>query len=158
MGSQLLEIGHVERAHGLNGETVVSLVTNLEGRLQAGSRFRTTLSGDGRELVVATCRPFRHRYLVQFEGVGSRPEAESLHGLTLYALARSEPGSMLVHELIGCEVFELDGTPRGRVAAVEANPASDILVGETGWLVPLRFVVEQTAGRIVVDCPAGMFE
>ena len=40
----------------------------------------------------------------------------------------------------------------GVVEAVEANPASDLLVLDGGRLVPLRFVVEHTRGaRIIVD-------
>jgi 16S rRNA processing protein RimM len=44
------------------------------------------------------------------------------------------------------------------VVAVQANPASDLLVMEDGNLVPLRFVVRREAGCIVVDVPAGLFE
>ena len=46
----------------------------------------------------------------------------------------------------------------GRVAAVEANPASDLLVLESGALVPMVFVVEAAAGRVVVDPPAGLLD
>jgi 16S rRNA processing protein RimM len=44
------------------------------------------------------------------------------------------------------------------VVAVQANPASDLLVMEDGNLVPLRFVVGREDRRIVVDVPAGLFE
>jgi 16S rRNA processing protein RimM len=63
-----------------------------------------------------------------------------------------------VHELLGARVVEVDGTERGTVASVEANPASDLLVLDTGALVPLRFVVEHTKDRVVVDTPEGLFE
>jgi 16S rRNA processing protein RimM len=75
-------------------------------------------------------------------------------------LAEPEPDddALFVHELIGAEVIDTIGVSHGRVVAVEANPASDLLVGETGWLVPLRFVVERQGQRIIVDVPAGLFE
>ncbi len=57
---------------------------------------------------------------------------------------------------IGCEVVDRAGRHLGRVTAVEANPASDLLVLEGGGLVPLRFVVEHGAGRLVVDVPDGL--
>jgi 16S rRNA processing protein RimM len=44
------------------------------------------------------------------------------------------------------------------VVAVQANPASDLLVMEDGNLVPLRFVLGREEGRLVVDVPAGLFD
>jgi hypothetical protein len=44
------------------------------------------------------------------------------------------------------------------VAALQANPAHDLLVLEDGALVPVVFVVERGEGRIVVDPPAGLLE
>jgi 16S rRNA processing protein RimM len=155
---KLLEIGHVVKPHGLAGETVVALVSNVPDRLRAGARLTAGTGSAERELVVTASRPFQHRYLVRFQGVGSREAAEALRGVALLAEPLDDPSSLFVHELIGAEVFDLAGDSHGRVAAVQANPASDLLVGEEGWLVPLRFVVESAAGRIVVDGPAGIFD
>ena len=63
-----------------------------------------------------------------------------------------------MHELVGSTLVEVDGTEHGTVVAVQANPASDLLVMEDGSLVPLRFVVAREDDRIVVDVPAGLFE
>ena len=56
------------------------------------------------------------------------------------------------------KVCEADGTKRGRVQSVQANPASDLLVLESGALVPLTFLVEQSGDRLVVDVPDGLFD
>ena len=45
-----------------------------------------------------------------------------------------------------------------RPVAVEANPASDLLVLDSGALVPLRFVVSAEPGHVTVDPPAGLFD
>ena len=74
------------------------------------------------------------------------------------AAALEDPEALFVHDLVGREVVEVDGTPHGTVVAVQANPASDLLVLEDGNLVPLRFVVSRELGSIVVDVPAGLFE
>ena len=63
-----------------------------------------------------------------------------------------------MHELVGAEVVDTAGVSRGTVVAVEANPASDLLVLEGGGLVPLRFVVSRRPGRVVVDVPAGLLD
>ena len=69
-----------------------------------------------------------------------------------------------VHELIGCEVVDLDGVDHGRVAAVLDNPASDLLELDSGGLVPLtlrggRHRGRPHGGRVVrIDPPAGLFD
>ena len=63
-----------------------------------------------------------------------------------------------VHELIGSEVLDTDGVRLGTVRAVVANPASDLLELEGGALVPLRFVVERSPGRVVLDAPPGLVD
>ncbi|HTW09930.1 MAG TPA: hypothetical protein VME46_20675 [Acidimicrobiales bacterium] len=157
----LLEVGYVGRPHGLHGEVVVQLVSTVAERLSAGS----CLQCQGRELIVEASRPLPGRarsqgshWLVSFAGVTTRPGAESLTGAVLRA--EPEPGAagLWVHELIGCQVFDQGGVTRGQVVAVEANPASDLLVLDTAALVPLRFVISVTPGRVEVDVPEGLFE
>jgi 16S rRNA processing protein RimM len=95
---------------------------------------------------------------VRFEGVVDRAAAEQLRGAILLAEPLTDAGALFVHELIGAEVVDVDGVTRGRVTALEANPASDLLVVDGRHLVPVRFVVESSPGRIVVEVPAGIFE
>ena len=64
-----------------------------------------------------------------------------------------------MHELIGAVVVDQDGVERGRVEAVQANPASDLLVLEGGALVPVRFVTGVDPGvRVDVEVPLGLFD
>ncbi|HEV2362075.1 MAG TPA: ribosome maturation factor RimM [Acidimicrobiales bacterium] len=155
----LLEVGHIAKPHGLRGEVVVDLVTTRTERLAVGSQL-VVAGADGatRTLVVAGSKPLQHRYIVAFEGVSSREEADRLHGAKLLAEPIDDVDGYFVHELIGSEVFEAGGERRGVVTAIEANPASDLLVIDERWYVPLRFAVERSPGRIVVDVPAGMFD
>ncbi|MGO8876183.1 MAG: ribosome maturation factor RimM [Acidimicrobiales bacterium] len=158
----LLEVGHVTKAHGLRGEVVVNLVTNRVERIDAGQRLAVRPAGTPRSeatyLTVLSSRPFQHRHLVCFEGVSTRESAEALRGAQLLAPPLQDPGALFVHDLIGSEVIDIAGASHGVVVAVEANPASDLLVGETGWLVPLRFLVERRGRQLVVDAPEGLFE
>ena len=50
--------------------------------------------------------------------------------------ATPPPGEVWVHELIGAEVRDRAGAVLGRVVAVEANPAHDLLVLDSGALDP----------------------
>jgi 16S rRNA processing protein RimM len=158
---ELLEIGNIVKAHGLRGEVVVRLVTNRLDRIAEGQRLsvrRADGSAAGLELVITSSRPFQHRHLVCFDGIDTREGADALRGAVLLASPVHDPDALFVHELIGSEVVDVLGASHGLVAAVEANPASDLLVGEAGWLVPLRFVVERRGRQLVVDVPEGLFE
>ena len=151
----MLEIGVVVKPHGLRGEVVVDAVTNRpEVRFAAGS----VLASDRGPLEVLSGRPHQGRWLVTFAGVADRSAADGLRGVVLRAEPLDEEGAFWVHELIGADVVGVDGTPYGTVRAVEANPASDLLVLDGERLVPLAFVVSQDGGRVVIDPPAGLFD
>ena len=88
-----------------------------------------------------------------------RSGAESLHGVDLLAEPVEVPDHLFVHELIGAVVRDMGHAHLGTVAAVEANPASDLLVLESGGLIPLRFVVSrEDDGVLVVDVPEGLLD
>ena len=116
-------------------------------------------AGD-RTLVVASARPHQGRWLVRFEGITNRDGAEALRGATLAGEPLDDPGEgrIWVHELVGDEVRDVHGSTLGRVAAVEPNPAHDILVLDDGVLVPMVFVVEREPGVVVVDPPDGLLD
>jgi len=150
-----LEIGRVTRPHGLSGEVVVALVTDRTERLAPGS----VLDGDGRSLHVLASRPHQRNYIVSFEGVLDREAAEALQGVLLRAPAIDDPDGLWVHRLIGAPVVTVDGVDVGVIDAIEANPASEMLVLDNGALVPAVFVVEQRDdATVVIDPPEGLFE
>jgi len=56
-------------------------------------------------------------------------------------------------------VVDQDGIERGRVTLVEEMPASDLMVLDSGFLVPLTFVTNVVANEWVeIDAPEGLFE
>ncbi len=158
----LLELGRIGRPHGLSGEVVVVLVSNRPERLARGARLAVRApqgtTGLPDELEVESARPHQGNHLVRFAGIGDRDAAERLRGVVLLGEPIADADALFAHELVGAEVRERDGTVRGVVTALEANPASDLLVVDDRYYVPLRFVVETSPGRIVVEVPAGLFE
>jgi len=148
-----LEVGRVGRPHGLGGEVAVTFTSDRAERHAVGA----VLYLDDRTLVVETARPHQGRWLIRFEGVADRDAAAALRGAVLSAEPLDgEPDEWWVHELVGAEVVDVGGHHHGRVTAVEANPAHDLLVLEDGALVPVVFVVGREPGRVVVDPPAGL--
>jgi 16S rRNA processing protein RimM len=150
----LLEVGRVGKAHGLTGEVVIALVSNRPERVAVGSVFLT----DGGELRIEAARPFGGNWLMRFAGIGTREQAESLRSTMLRGRPLHDEDAWWVHELIGSEAFGLDGARLGTVRAVVANPASDLLELDGGALVPLRFVVQRSARRVVLDVPDGLLD
>lgn len=152
----LLEVGRIAKAHGLRGEVVVALTTDVTERVAPGFELQT----DSGPLRVRSSRPHQHRWIVQFEGVETREAAESLHSTVLRAEPIEDLDALWVHELIGAEVRTPDGRSWGRVTEVEANPASDLLVLEDGTLVPEVFVSDASAlpEVLVIDPPPGLLE
>jgi 16S rRNA processing protein RimM len=155
-----LEVGRIGRAHGLRGEVAVTFLTDRPERRTPGAVLvAVTTSGDERELVAASARPHQGRWLIRFEGIDDRSAAEALRGCTLHAdELPSERDDLWVHELVGAAVVDRSGTDLGHVAAVEANPAHDLLVLDGGGLVPVIFIVDHDPERIVVDLPDGLLE
>jgi 16S rRNA processing protein RimM len=150
----LLEVGRVTRPHGLRGEVVVELVTNRTERVRPGSVLR----GGAGWMQVERAQPYGKRWLVVFAGVSDREQAEKLRGQALSAAPIEDDGELWVDQLVGSEAVDRSGRPLGRVQAVEANPASDLLVLPGGVLVPLRFVVDHREGMVVVDPPPGLVD
>jgi 16S rRNA processing protein RimM len=162
-----LEVGRIVKAHGIRGEVIVEAVSNRPERFASGAE----LYAGERTFSVRRASPHggpdpagrmtRDRWIVSFEGVDDRNVAERLRGTVLCGdpLDHDDDADELwVHELVGSELFDPAGQALGRVAAVEANPASDLLVLESGHLVPMVFVVEVGGGRVVVDPPAGLLD
>jgi 16S rRNA processing protein RimM len=157
--SLILEVGRVVRPHGIHGQVVVELSTNRTERVAEGSR----LDSPAGELEVLRSSPQgavggKPRWVVSFAGIDTRDQAEALRNVVLSAAPIADSGVLWVHELIGAEVVDTEGSRLGIVEAVEANPASDLLVLDGGGLIPLRFVTDRQPGRLTVDVPPGLLD
>jgi 16S rRNA processing protein RimM len=153
-----LLVGRITKAHGLRGEVVVDLLSSEEARLAPGAVLGSRVG----ELTVGSSRPHQGKWLVVFDGVGSREAAEALRGVELTGAPLEDPDALWVHELVGAEVVDAAGVRRGRVRAVIPNPADDLLELDGGALVPVTFVVGfegEGAQRVLrIDPPDGLFE
>jgi 16S rRNA processing protein RimM len=154
----LLEVGHIRRAHGLRGEVFVQLLSDSDARVAPGAELFAGDAGD-EVLVVETSRVASNgRRVVKFAGIDDRTAAERYANRLLRGRPLHDPDALWVHELIGREVVEVDGTVHGRCVAVIANPAADLLELDSGALVPSNFVVSNAEGVVVVDTPEGLFD
>ncbi len=152
--TDLLEVGRVTKSHGVRGDVLVNFITDRGERWATGARLRV-----GEEwMEVRTARPHHDRHIVGFVGVADRNAADLLRGRTVWAEPIEDPDAIFVHEVVGSTVVDEDGTERGVVTSVIANPASDLLELDSGALVPLTFVTSQHDGRVTIDPPEGLFD
>ena len=151
----LLEVGRILRAHGVQGEVVVRFTSDREERRAVGA----VVEGPHGDLTVERARHTPGGdWVVKYVEVPDRSAAEGMHGSILRAEAIDDPDELWVHELLGATVVDQDGCERGIVAEVHEGVAADLLVLDTGQLVPVTFVVAHGPGRIEVDAPEGLFD
>ena len=153
-----LEVGRIGKPHGIKGDLLVTLTSDVAQRRAVGASFVVVTPAGTRELVIEAVRPQKDRWVVHFHGVDDRSAAEALVNKSLHAEPLEVEGQLWVHELIGSRVEEADGTSRGTCVAVIDNPAHDILELSTGALVPVTFVVSCADGVTVIDPPEGLFD
>ena len=150
-----LEVGRIIKAQGLKGQVLVDLWSDRTERLAPGSEL---ISDRGPMRVVASIA-HQQRFIVTFEGVDTREKAEHLRGVVLSAPRLDDESVIWIDQLYDAEVYDANGVRRGVVVGVEANPASDLFVLDSGALVPLTFVTALEANvRVDVDVPDGLFE
>jgi 16S rRNA processing protein RimM len=161
-------VGIVAKAHGLRGEVVVDPTTDTAGRFDPGRVLSARFpSGAARTLNVETSRPFQDRWLVRFEGIQTRNDAETLHGAELTIrrdqVAPLPEGHFYRFELVGLAASTPEGMALGRVEEVFATGSNDVAVvrGALGEiLIPLLDTVvreiDRAAGRIVLAPPPGL--
>jgi 16S rRNA processing protein RimM len=130
LGERTLSVGKILKAHGVRGETLVLVLTEVPERFAAGSVLH--LEDGSRDLTVSSSRTHHGRLIVSFEGVTDRDQAEALRG-KLLIVRRSELGDLpegrwWPHQIEGCEVITESGRTLGRVSEVLDLPANDVWV------------------------------
>lgn len=160
-GDPKIEIGRVARAHGIRGE--VAIVTHDPESELLGDVDTVWVGGVERK--IGEARGTQRGWLVLFEGVATRNDAELLRGQAVEVdreRLELDDDDVLLDDLVGCRVQRVDGAPWGTVAAIDFG-MQDLLVihdGELERLLPLvdEFVVgiDLENGVITVDPPEGL--
>ena len=174
-------VGRVRRPHGVRGELVVEALTDEPDAIFApGSRvFQGTAEGAlwldpksraPRELTVTGLRPFKEGWLITFETIADRTEAERWNGRHLMVpveeLSEPSDGEVFAHELVGMMLVDAEsGKELGPVVEFYEVPQGILLEfnGPNG-LVNVPFVdefvceVNRGARTILMRLPEGLIE
>ena len=166
-------VGRVGKPHGIRGEVTVELRTDEPARrFVPGTAVRVERprgsTAPWPALTVDSTRWHQSTLLVRFAELTDRTVAETARGLVLHADVPADetpedPEEFYDHQLVGLEVFDLDGRALGEVGAV-LHGAQDLLQVRTSdgrdALVPFVTAlvpeVDLAGGRIVVADRPGL--
>lgn len=150
MSSPRIEIGGVARAHGIKGEVVI--VTHDPDSTTLGEIDTIFVGGVEKKIVKA--RDTHRGWLIAFEGVATRNDAELLKGKPV-EIAREalelDAEDVLLHDLIGCEVRRPDGSVWGTIAEIQGGDFQDLLVIHDGAIERLLPLVDEFVTQIDLD-------
>ena len=163
-------VGRIRRPHGVRGELLVDVVSDVPGRLAPGRElWLVTSDGAGRKVTVAANRPHSRGALLLFEGYDDRDAAELLRGAVLeterHTVTPAPAGSYYYFELAGCRCRDTNHGDLGQVCEVIEDGGGlllEVRAGERLLLVP--FVEEYVAAvdlaerRIDLQLPNGLLE
>jgi len=165
--SSLVTVARITKTHGLRGEVVLDLLSDVEGRIENTDRF--FLIGSNKqvsEVEVETRRYFKDRHVLKFVGIESRTEADNLRGSEL-AIPEEEIGELptdhfYIHELVGLTVKLKDGKIAGEVKRVVQTAGVDLLELNNGSLIPFAshvcLEVDLEKKEIIIEPPEGLLE
>jgi 16S rRNA processing protein RimM len=168
--TELLLVGVVARAHGNKGQVIVNPATDFAAdRFSVGNVVVVEQAGKTSERRIESVRFQQGRPILALGGIATMNDAEALAGAELKmpasALAPLPAGTFYRHDLVGCEVRDLNGHAIGRVTGVEGPLERSRLVvaGKTGELqIPLVDAmcvkVDPVAKVIVIDPPDGLLD
>ena len=162
-------VGRILRAHGLRGDAVVDVLSDVRERFAAGSKVLLLRPERAVSLEIISCRPFKDVFLVRFEGCSDRTAVEEMHGLELAVPLSEVPqapdGSFYYFELIGCECRDKTAGELGEVVRVLEDGGGLLLEVKNGdhkTLVPFvqSFIrdIDIAEAVIDVDLPPGLVE
>lgn len=166
---ETVAVGRVLRPHGVRGEVVVEVLSDVPARFQKGSRLTGVREGVAKmPLTVAASRVHKTGAVVRFEGYEDRDRAGELRGLDLEIpraeVPKARRGTYYQFELLGCLCRDR-GEELGRVVEVVEDGGGVMLIVEgEGRRVPVPFVkellkkVDVARGVIDLKLPEGLLE
>lgn len=168
MSDDLICVGSIGGAFGVRGDVRIKSFCAEPSDIANYSPLRTE---DGTSYKLTLIGPIKTGYSARLSGVKTKEEADALNGQKLFAQRDQLPAlpdDEYYHaDLMGLEVVDTGGAVLGHVKSVQNHGAGDLLEVhgpglKTSVLLPFTLdavpTVDLSAGRIVADPPAGLFE
>ncbi|OQX18871.1 MAG: 16S rRNA processing protein RimM [Desulfobulbaceae bacterium A2] len=163
-----VRLGRLVAAHGIRGEVKVRSYGDRPANLTVLPQANLVDAAGGvRPVSLLRGRVQGSHAILALAGVQDRNGAEALVGCELVvarsALPPLPPGEYYWHDLLGLTVRTEGGRELGRVTAIHATGAHDVLAvggGAREYLLPYlaAFVVRQDAHELIMRLPPGLLE
>ena len=162
-------IGKIVGAHGVKGTSKVRSYADSPSLFKPGEALlaRNETSGSTEHLEINWVKPHTGAVLISFRGVSDRNQAEALIGSELFIAKDKLPAlDEDVHywfDLIGIEVYTIEGDHLGRIESIIETGSNDVYVvkdGSTEVLIPalgsVVLNIDTEHNRMEVDLPEGL--
>ncbi|HUO22060.1 MAG TPA: ribosome maturation factor RimM [Caulobacteraceae bacterium] len=163
MTDKLVLIGKVTGAFGVQGELRIAAYTESPAAL---IDYRTLLREDGgHALTLVSGRSVKGGVIAKAKECPDKTAADRLRGLKLFVprsvLPPTDEDEFYLTDLVGLAVERLDGSPLGKIKAVQNFGSGDLLEIDPGrgpsWYLPFTReavpAVDLAGGKVVADPP-----
>lgn len=168
MGDRIA-LGIIRKPHGIHGEASVEPWTSSAERFDEVKHV-TLVSPDEastRDVTITETRVHAGRVLITFEGIDSPEAVRAVANWTIEIpeseARKLEPDEYFLHDLIGLQLVDAEGRPRGEVIdAYEGGGGVLLNVRRNGREFEVPFAadictaIDLAAKRIVVNLPGGL--
>jgi len=168
---RLVELGRVQKPHGLRGELCIELYADSPFLFEGLSRIYLQLPGKKpKPCRLEEWRPHQGRVLILVDRCQGRDQAESWRGAEVLARERDLPepddDGIQPEDLIGLPVRHVDGSRVGQLEDIQDVAGQEMwfIRDDEGHEILLPAVdefvldIDLEAGVIVVDPPEGLLE
>jgi 16S rRNA processing protein RimM len=123
-----LAVGRLRRAHGMDGEILMDIMTDFPERLRA--RKTVYVGDDHRPMKISHVRRQHTAMLITFEGVDDSEAVGAFRNQLVFVIADTLPdlpeGEYYHHQLLGMAVVDENGEPVGFLSEILETGANDV--------------------------------
>jgi len=136
-------IGTITKAHGLKGEVKIWSTSDTPEYYLNVENFWIERDSGISSISVLSMRLQDKIWITRFQDINTRNQAEELKGCRVLLeddqIRPLEPGEFFQHQIIGCTIEDLHGTPLGKVTEIletGANHVYTVQGKEKEFLIP----------------------
>lgn len=134
--TKFISVGKILNFHGIQGEAKVGFSKNQQDFFLSLENVFVKIDNDYKKLKITRSRLNKTFAIIKFEGINSINDLISLKGCLLFVEEETirenlEEDEFLIDELVGLDVFDIEGEKLGFVVGVSNNGATDLLSVKT---------------------------
>src|SRR5574341_129364 len=169
MAERLVPLGEIVTTHGLDGWLKLNPFNADTTALVAGGEVFLDRPGAATVYQLEAVKPVKKQFLIKFCGVNNIEDAARLIGSQLSVdealLDALEPGQYYHYQVVGFEVFDLNGAPIGTLVSLMSTAGGELYVvrgADREYLIPaVKEIIEKvdfTERKLIVNPPDGLLE